>query len=593
MSWVFGTKLTFFTSRKDTWVAVTKQNKVGPFYTKMACLFTLKYGYELANNEDLEHNIADPPDSEADRVLHEVLTTEEAEFCSRHFKRLRERIGAWYRTKYGSLVKSDKAVFAEIFTGVLDDAPPKPTRPQVLHFYSRMFYETQTGEAPLVAISVRPLVTKEVWDEETAGFQQEVTDALEREFQAALKGWRASTLENAAFYLQPFVDAIQQRFGLCVSVLLAGPMLKHGGAIGMQSVHTGQTRGLGPQMWPLHDKLGFKDVEKSMIGFVRECFSDAKCRARPGTGLSPPPPGNAEPSGSYTSTGGDDNGGEIDLSAGAYMTTRPGWRKRDCWRRERAGVDAGAGAGAGAGTSGEGPEDEAAVLQSKIDAVWQRNNHAEWTPELAKAHAAFKRGKGWGWEWTSCVSDFFDFEAAWGFTEDGAQITLKGRPPMVGEWLARARKWNGWWEVLQPEEHPVFGGLLTAPNLSREEWSGMAKLHGRNGLLQVMLTLLWWGDRVGDKGTGAPIDHLQWTSAVMDVTWVLGELLRPGVIKTRAKRIHRNKTTEEEESEGGDGDGSRKRKTRSGDTKKAAAAAEKQKAASSKVKGMKRAAKWR
>ena len=42
------------------------------------------------------------------------------------------------------------------------------------------------------------------------------------------------TLENAAFYIQPFADALQQRFGMCVSVLLAGPMMKHGGAIGMQ-----------------------------------------------------------------------------------------------------------------------------------------------------------------------------------------------------------------------------------------------------------------------------------------------------------------------------------------------------------------------
>ena len=41
-------------------------------------------------------------------------------------------------------------------------------------------------------------------------------------------------LENGAFYLQPLVDAIAERFGMCASVLLAGPMMKHGGAIGMQ-----------------------------------------------------------------------------------------------------------------------------------------------------------------------------------------------------------------------------------------------------------------------------------------------------------------------------------------------------------------------
>ncbi|KAJ7493548.1 hypothetical protein FB451DRAFT_1387714 [Mycena latifolia] len=58
----------------------------------------------------------------------------------------------------------------------------------------------------------------------------------------------------------------------------------------------------------------------------------------------------------------------------------------------------------------------------------------------------------------------------------------------------------------------------------------MVNLHGRNGL-QVMGTLLWWGDVVGDKAMTDPFGHLNWTTAVTDVTWVLGELLRPGIIK--------------------------------------------------------------
>jgi hypothetical protein len=41
-------------------------------------------------------------------------------------------------------------------------------------------------------------------------------------------------LENAAFYLQPFVDAIQEKFGMCASILLAGPIGICGGKIGVQ-----------------------------------------------------------------------------------------------------------------------------------------------------------------------------------------------------------------------------------------------------------------------------------------------------------------------------------------------------------------------
>jgi hypothetical protein len=111
-------------------------------------------------------------------------------------------------------VKSDKAAFAEIFTGVLDGAPPKPVRPQLLHYYSSKFYAEhikarfdgrmtsltsralRTNAPPPKALSVRPAVTKEVWEEQPAGFQREVQDALERDYQTALRGWKASLADS-------------------------------------------------------------------------------------------------------------------------------------------------------------------------------------------------------------------------------------------------------------------------------------------------------------------------------------------------------------------------------------------------------------
>ncbi|KAJ7936583.1 hypothetical protein B0H13DRAFT_1853319 [Mycena leptocephala] len=51
------------------------------------------------------------------------------------------------------------------------------------------------------------------------------------------------------------------------------------------------------------------------------------------------------------------------------------------------------------------------------DELWQRNDRAEWTAELGRAHPAFERGRGWGLDWAVCVQKFYDFEAAWGFVE--------------------------------------------------------------------------------------------------------------------------------------------------------------------------------
>ncbi|KAJ7460127.1 hypothetical protein B0H11DRAFT_1691506, partial [Mycena galericulata] len=306
--WVWGTKHEFLSKRKSIWLAVVQDKTTGPFYTKMAKLFVLKYGYDLADDEDFEYDVEDPPDAAADIVVYEALAPEEAAFRTEYKKKLRAvRIifvmPAWREANalYGSLLKSDKAAFSELFTGVLDGAPPKPQRPKIVNFFSRKFYDTlvksrfddrmasltrrkaRTGEEVPAEIQVRNAVTKEVWDEQTFAFRADVELSMEREHEVAMVGWKASladsptrtpqeiaaSLENAAFYLQPFVDAIEQRFGMCVSVLLCGPIGKLGGAIGMQSVHAGVTKGLAPTDWPKFDRVGFAEVEKHMISFAR------------------------------------------------------------------------------------------------------------------------------------------------------------------------------------------------------------------------------------------------------------------------------------------------------------------------------------
>lgn len=88
--WVWGTKQTFFEKRKDAWLVVAEQRKAGPFYTKMAKLFVLKYGYTLADDEDFEYDIDDPEDNEADVVVDENLDKAEAEFRTEYKKKLRD-----------------------------------------------------------------------------------------------------------------------------------------------------------------------------------------------------------------------------------------------------------------------------------------------------------------------------------------------------------------------------------------------------------------------------------------------------------------------------------------------------------------------
>ncbi|KAJ6589549.1 hypothetical protein B0H19DRAFT_1249078 [Mycena capillaripes] len=652
-SWVHGTKLKFFGKYKEAWLTASEANTAGEFYTKMARLYVAKYGRHLNDNEDLAVDVEDPPDSVANVVVNERLSEEETAFREQYHKNLRDRIGRWYRAQYGALLKSDKTAFKEMFTGALDGAPPKPQRGQIAHFYSRHYWDSRikaefedqweavkrncarTGVDPPAEISVKTKVIRTCWQNETPAFKANVQAAAEREYQQALVGWKASladsptrsaeeiasTLDNAAFYLQPFVDAIAERFGMCASVLLCGPIGRRGGVVGMQSVHSGETKGLAPVKWPTYDRIGFQEVERCMVMFAKECFSDEECRAR-AVGSSETTQPQPVASGSGTRHGSEEQL-DIDMDGNEFPNVILG---------SRSSADAGGGAGCGAAVAkapvvevvrvrvalveaerqvarawaaqveaaeaaearaaqveaaeaAEAPvveaeaevarawvaqaEAEAArarvaqaeaevararVAQAEAEAapgpqalvvevrLWRRDDRSLWTAELARAHAGFSRGKAWGLQWAKCVSAFFDFESAAGYEDGGCQIDTLDRPKVVETWVGRRRDWNAtmplgelggknqegsyvwswweWWSAMQPPERVTVGDTLSCPEGA--DWDNLWRTSGKNGLLQLMGSLLWWGDQVGE---GANTDEFTpWEAAVRDVTWVLDKL---------------------------------------------------------------------
>lgn len=112
------------------------------------------------------------------------------------------------------MTREKKTAFAKLFTGALDATPPKPQRGQLIHFYSRKFYDERvkaradarylvlkrraelTGEAPPKSIKVSNMVTVDCWDEETPSFRAEVKVACEAEYQKALKAWESSLADS-------------------------------------------------------------------------------------------------------------------------------------------------------------------------------------------------------------------------------------------------------------------------------------------------------------------------------------------------------------------------------------------------------------
>ncbi|KAJ7164598.1 hypothetical protein C8R43DRAFT_946413 [Mycena crocata] len=107
-SWVWGTKLVFFGSRKHLWLKAMEEGTQGKFYTKMAKLYVVKYDHTLGDKEDFEYDVEDPPDEWADRVVNEVVPPDVAAFRQKYHNTVRDRIGAWYCDQHSSLLKDDK-----------------------------------------------------------------------------------------------------------------------------------------------------------------------------------------------------------------------------------------------------------------------------------------------------------------------------------------------------------------------------------------------------------------------------------------------------------------------------------------------------
>ncbi|KAI5822729.1 hypothetical protein K523DRAFT_198681, partial [Schizophyllum commune Tattone D] len=142
---------------------------------------------------------------------------------------------------------------------------------------------------------------------------------------------------------------------------------------------------------------------------------------------------------------------------------------------------------------------------------------------------------------------YVTFEQGHDFAVDGAPVRRMNpnmtRPEVYRMWTKFGRPydqamdlgmpagpfrevWWTWWAALMPSVRRLDAGkLLDHQQLllkinKVEDWEGFDEFCGKDGLLQVLLTLLWWGDAVhGSGGTGK--DRADWDAACADFASVL------------------------------------------------------------------------
>ncbi|KAJ7770049.1 hypothetical protein B0H16DRAFT_1715674 [Mycena metata] len=360
----------------------------------------------------------------------------------------------------------------------------------------------------------------------------------------------SAALHNAGRYLQPVADLIQKRFGMNVTIMMCGPVGVRGGAIDVRSVHAGVTKGLTGKKWYQYDAKGYREAEKSMIRFSERCFTTQECsdRAVASDERNGEELGSAGHQAGVSSTGDTPNPTTIPVIAASSTTIPPNDTTVSPANPSTTTTPNGATASTATpnpasaspttplGTDNVGPRPEDGPPQSggqargtqspraspgrdtpePIPEAWKRVDMAKWPAELRNAHTAFAMGAKWGSEWSGLVNEYLDYEAACGYQDGGGRVGGDNRPEEIAAWVNRGRKWFSppkiarlgqlgeegsyadnwwnWWKSIQPvEREPIDDtGMLTWP-MGKMTWGKLTKMFGRNGFMQVMAGLLWWG----------------------------------------------------------------------------------------------------
>ncbi|KAL1740939.1 hypothetical protein HDZ31DRAFT_46473, partial [Schizophyllum fasciatum] len=195
--------------------------------------------------------------------------------------------------------------------------------------------------------------------------------------------------------------------------------------------------------------------------------------------------------------------------------------------------------------------------------VWKNKLPYGCPPHIIGVLEACSRGQEWGSEFAGAVSAYLALERNLGFPVlNHGRLVLSGsiRPLVYRNWLSRKRPfsdivdvgepqafgilWRTWWEAMQPPLRISHVGDLIAVHAVADEvthlaqWGNLEMCCGRDGLLQFLITLVWWGDAVNDpdRRVLSPAYRLEWEMAVQDFREVLEAMMAAPDFKKIAKK---------------------------------------------------------
>ncbi|KAI0055823.1 hypothetical protein BV25DRAFT_1842717 [Artomyces pyxidatus] len=308
-----GSIIPFLQKRMPAYLKLDTDRQKTVFYDRMTRLLFIRYGRDNPLAGDVPEDVPNPDES----VLNAVEefgdeTEEEREAREKLRADVRARVAGVYRDARRKLTQGQAPTkqAQNSFVKLISQLVKRPRREQYVHVYQSEFFTTRieakfnqewakcVAEAgrkaqPLPCrLDVHNRVIRESWEEESETFKNSVHELVETRFREATEEYertyiekpkteedRAWAIPNAYMFLQPIANLLADRFGMAVSILMAGPV-PESSEIDMLSVHSGKTSGVAQEIWPDYDRDGYKATASSMIGFAKAAF--------PSTPVGPP-----------------------------------------------------------------------------------------------------------------------------------------------------------------------------------------------------------------------------------------------------------------------------------------------------------------
>ncbi|EMD33452.1 hypothetical protein CERSUDRAFT_98555 [Gelatoporia subvermispora B] len=281
---------------------------ISKFYSRITNKWFVLFGYELPVSQDPPINVDEVIVGDLERIPGMDEGSEEDKAARmKIYQGMRTKLQQWFLHDRGKAPgAADSKEVKKLFAAIAKESARPPRKLSALAYYQKVYYQDRVKEAfkarysevfkawqescrssadlqkPPAQLKIRNEVAAEQWAQESQEFRDELLQLLQEEHDREVEEAKrlevtneyadiSQAMKEASIFLHAIAKGLEWRYGLAVSILMAGPMPEKGGSL-EHSVHAGATSDAAALKWPNWDKEGYGQVESAMLKFADRVF---------------------------------------------------------------------------------------------------------------------------------------------------------------------------------------------------------------------------------------------------------------------------------------------------------------------------------